>query len=1158
MNRTLKKISAIGLSVTTAVWLSGAVMIMPALATTIDDLQAQITLLLAQIKTLQDQLKVQQPATSSYNFTRSLTVGSKGEDVSALQSILISAGYLKIDKPTAYFGSLTKAALAKYQAAKSISPAVGYFGPKTRAYVASVTVAPITTFPAGCTSAVGFSPTTGLSCAATTTFPAGCTSAVGFSPTTGLSCAATTTTPGAPVAPISGLSVSLAADNPAAGVLISSVSSAAARVPVLTLDFTAGTAGGMTITGIKFHKSGVLSDSSISSAYLVESGKVLTQYSSLSGGVVNFDGLSLNVDAGKTRKIIFAIDPSTGLSAGNTVAFTLSSVSDVTVSSGAVSGSFPLNGNVFTVTSVTRPDIAALEIVSSSVGNSVYAGTQNVLVSQWTATATNSPVNLTSVNFKVIGSATKTDIKNVVLKINGTQVGSTLTSVGSDGSTYFDLSAAPAKLNTGSSNIQVYADIMGSPSFNFALELLNSYDVYAVDTQYNVPVGVTITGGSGVTITINQGQITVTADTNTPTGNIAKGGSGTALAKFDIYAAGEALKVKFLTFKLTFTGSTTTISTMLKNVALVDDSGAQVGTTINTPPTPNSCDNNGLSVTAGYDATGAIYYDCFGTSASPINYIVPANTTRVLTLKADIQSGATFTTVTAALTGNSSNLQGQTSSGTASSGSASGAALTLALYPLTVDKNNAVGTMTYAKGATAAKIGSYVLTASSAEGINVSNFTVTMASSSANFQNLLAKVGDTQIGTTKATLGGSDVVTFSGNLSVPTGGTTIVNIYADILSSASTATYTTLTTLTSCTGTGASTYSSVSCSPTSVAGQDLTVSSGSTLTVSLDSNSAPNKQVIMGVKDNSLATFRFVDTANLEPIKITDLVVYDLVSTDGGTTSTVKASFSGLTFYNGTAAIGTASLVDGVVADTYKASFHLATPVTIPQNGSVSLELKGDVASYSSNGATDNKIHIFKFDAVGNITALGVSSNQSVTPTLSSATGNQITVLRGKLTLTGATLGSTSGRVRTAVDDIGTLTFTAAAGGYDVTVNTVTLKLQGQAVSSGTAAFNVDLIDSNTGSDWSGLSAQSCNPATGNSCSVSFAFSTIPTITAGSSKTVKVRVDSSSFYDAASTAESLSTLVSAYDKVNWGDGTTTGGLYLQPTDVPIVVSSVSY
>src|SRR5262249_19250273 len=156
----------------------------------------------------------------------------------------------------------------------------------------------------------------------------------------------------------------------------------------------------------------------------------------------------------------------------------------------------------------------------------VYAGTQNVLVSQWAVTVNNSPVKLGSINFRVVGSANKTDIKNVVLKVNGTQVGSTLTSVGSDGSAYFNFAGSNVTLPTGSSNIQVFADIMGSPSFTFQFELLNSYDIYAIDSQYNSPVAVTVNGGSGVQVTINQGQITVTQDTGTPTGNIATGGSG--------------------------------------------------------------------------------------------------------------------------------------------------------------------------------------------------------------------------------------------------------------------------------------------------------------------------------------------------------------------------------------------------------------------------------------------------------------------------------------------------------------------------------------------------------------------------------------------------------------------------------------------------------
>jgi hypothetical protein len=81
---------------------------------------------------------------TSFSFTRNLTIGDRGSDVSALQDILIQAGDLHITTPTTYFGSLTASALAEYQAAHGISPASGFFGPKTRAYLGGGTVAPDT------------------------------------------------------------------------------------------------------------------------------------------------------------------------------------------------------------------------------------------------------------------------------------------------------------------------------------------------------------------------------------------------------------------------------------------------------------------------------------------------------------------------------------------------------------------------------------------------------------------------------------------------------------------------------------------------------------------------------------------------------------------------------------------------------------------------------------------------------------------------------------------------------------------------------------------------------------------------------------------------------------------------------------------------------
>ena len=73
-------------------------------------------------------------ASADASILSNLTVGSRGADVSTLQTALISGGYLTaVSAPTGYFGSATKAALAKWQSAKGISPAVGYFGPLSRA-----------------------------------------------------------------------------------------------------------------------------------------------------------------------------------------------------------------------------------------------------------------------------------------------------------------------------------------------------------------------------------------------------------------------------------------------------------------------------------------------------------------------------------------------------------------------------------------------------------------------------------------------------------------------------------------------------------------------------------------------------------------------------------------------------------------------------------------------------------------------------------------------------------------------------------------------------------------------------------------------------------------------------------------------------------------
>ncbi len=72
------------------------------------------------------------PTLACLKFTRGLGYGSRGTEVSVLQTILIEKGYLNAEA-TGFFGTLTKNALMKYQKAGGIS-ATGYFGEKSRGF----------------------------------------------------------------------------------------------------------------------------------------------------------------------------------------------------------------------------------------------------------------------------------------------------------------------------------------------------------------------------------------------------------------------------------------------------------------------------------------------------------------------------------------------------------------------------------------------------------------------------------------------------------------------------------------------------------------------------------------------------------------------------------------------------------------------------------------------------------------------------------------------------------------------------------------------------------------------------------------------------------------------------------------------------------------
>jgi len=1101
MNIT-KKITSIGVSLTTAIWLSGIIMLSPvAQAVTVAEIQAQINALLAQIQLLQTQLSAAQ-GTTSVSFTKDLTLGSKGTDVTALQNVLISANKgtaaaaLAAVGATGYFGNLTKAALGEYQAAVGISPTAGYFGPKTRAYVASLGgVVPVT--------------------------------------------------PGIPISPIAtATKVSLAVDSPTGSVI-----AGAGNMVVAKFVFSALSAA--TVTEVKFTKVGVVSDSNINNLYLAdETGAVIAQYNSLSSGVATFTSTKLfDVSAGATRTISLRMDLSTSASAGNNIAWQLTSAT----AAGVTFSGLPISSNTLTVTTVSNPDLAKVTFDHQAVGASTYAGTTGVSVSNATVTVENSAVSLKSIKYTVVGSVSMGDLKNAQLKLNGTQIGSTVASVNSDGTVVFDLSASSVSLPTGNSTLEVTVDVLGSPDRTMTWYILRPYDAYLVDSQYNTGISGTFTdtystASTAGPIDIEQGQITVSVSSDTPTGNIPIGASNVTLAKFTVYAAGEAVKVKFLEVKIAqqtggeWDGTTLAQYTEdIKNIKLIDDVGNQVGNTISTITS---------NTTNGTCTLSDDYLIChFGTSSSPINYIVPANTTRVISLKTDILSTNDSTSLTGSLTApGSANLEGQTSFQSATSGTASGSTLTVVTTPLTAALNTAFGIPTYAAGANAKKIASFTITASSAEGAKITTLTFDKDSNvNLDLQSLKIFVGSTQYGITKAIVSDEETsMQFSGNLTVNAGGSQIIDVYADILSSSLHAptTNTAPIDLTSWTATGLISNSAITFSG-AVIGQNVIVSSGPTLTISADSATPPAKQVVMSSTGNELFALRLTNDA-VEDVKVTDIRFYDTI----GSNTAGLASFENLKLYDGTTVLAGPMGATVVATASSTVLFSLATPLIVPKSDSKTLVLKGDVASYDSGGAAPGSTHTWKINSTStDITALGKDSNGTVTKA-GTATGLTLTVYATKLGLTSSLIGPSSSRSRKAADDLATINWTASAAGA-VTVGTVTLNFSGLAISTA-STFAVKILKSD-GTTFGG-STQTCTPSS-NACLVTFAPGI--TISKGQTMATKVQVVSTNFYQAASITPALSVSFDLVGDIGWSDGVKSN-IGLEASLIPYAIMDATY
>lgn len=474
MSNTFNKIAAVGLSLATATWLSGGVMIASAQTVSIQDLLNQIAALQAQILSLQGS----QTSSSAYSFTRDLTVGSKGDDVKALQQTLINSGDLAISTPTSFFGSMTQAALVKYQSRAGISPAAGYFGPKTRAYVNSLGVG------------------TGTGTGTGTVVPSGPFSLV------------------------------LASDNPASAAL----PKGATGVAVLKFNVV----GTGTLNSIVFKRQGLgaTADFGSSGFYLFDGSTRLTTGKSLNSTTHEVSFINLNLAVSGTKTVTLAADISATATPGDISQFVLVSAAGNPTPAGT------LVGNSMSIASATVGTITA---TSGAAPSNPAVGQKAAKIAEFILTAgAAEDINIGRIALTEGGSIANANLTNLVLKQAGNTI-ATASGIGEKDLVTFQLTS-PFVLEKGQvRTFEVYSDIAGTTrsSDQIVLYFDSAADVYAVGKLYNYPVTPTISAldatSDGDTLTVQGGQLTITL--NGPvTGDIALRGQDVEVFNFTIAA----------------------------------------------------------------------------------------------------------------------------------------------------------------------------------------------------------------------------------------------------------------------------------------------------------------------------------------------------------------------------------------------------------------------------------------------------------------------------------------------------------------------------------------------------------------------------------------------------------------------------------------------
>ncbi len=1041
------KAASVFVSLMTGLTMLGGVGILPVAAVTIEELQAQINSLLAQLAALKGSAA---PAAVSYTFTKTLKLGSTGPDVLNLQKVLNSNAATKVAESgagspgneTSYFGGATRRAVIKYQelyadellAPLGLASGTGVVGPATRTKLNSAAVAP--TVPIG------------------TTVP--------------------------PVAPAgTGLAVK-AGEQPAPTL----APNGAARVPFTTVVLTAGNDGDVTVTGLTVERTGLAADAAFAEVVLLdENDNQIGVAKTLNSDHRAVVGDTLKVPAGKSRMLKLAgnmaADNSTR--AGQVAFLTLVGVN----TSATVSGSLPITGAGHTINASLAIGSVTMQrgTVDPGASQTKEVGTTGYTFSSVKVTAGSAEkVYLKSIRWNQTGSVSGKDF-DVKTYVEGTAYDAVASSDGKYYTSIFGDNAGKGILiDKGfSKEISIKGDIKDGSGRTVDFDIAKRRDINLVGELYGYGITPPQTGATVPTadtsafsssedpwydasqVTISAGTMTVSSDSSVSSQNIAVNLQDQPLGGFSVDVRGEQVTVSSMVFNVTAIGGQVANIT---NMTLVDGKGAVLAGPV---------DGSGAAVSGTVTFTSSVTF--------------PIGITK-MTLRGKLSTAfITNNTVAASTTPSTqwTNVRGLTTGNTITAAPATavtGSTMTVKAGSLAITVSTQPVAQTVIAGANQFEFARYILDAGqSGEDVRVTTLPVLVARTGATAANHLTSC-QLYDGSASVTTGsnlinvsvvGDQTFTFDkSGLIISKGMAKTISLKCNLSTAASSGTVNWGLTDNSATYTGASGITSgqtITETMTASAGQTMTAAVSGSYTVAVDTSSAYNYRAVRAGTSAVLAGLKF--TAGITE----DVTLRQIALVLGNTASNSPADLVGqkVTIWDGATRVGEAQF--GVGANPDNATSTLSTPVTIVKGETKSLQVRADLINHDANtnaASTPGSGGYGAFLAVnydGNNNGLngnyatGASSGVTINGTSASVSTNGVRVFRNvpqfEMISNGGTLAAGADLLKFKVVNpdatrdlvLKKVSFTVATTGSAVTA----FRLKGDGVAAAAAGVNAPL-----------------------------------------------------------------------------------------------------